>query len=92
MSVKKPAKYILGAYILLMAFVLIAGENGMIEYSQLQSDLQNAEARNQRLSNRNQRLLVDVVDIKNRVEAVEELARFKLGMIKRDEVFYHVID
>ena len=84
--------YGLFSYLVFMCYVLVAGENGIFDYRNLQFDIANAEARNQRLSQRNQRLLKDVVDLKSRVEAVEELARNKLGMIKKGEIFYHIID
>ena len=75
-----------------MVGILVLGQNGLMENHHLKADISQAQARNQRLADRNQRLLKDVVDIKSRIEAVEELARNKLGMIKQGEVFYHVIE
>ncbi len=84
-------------YLLVLAFagiqgVLWTGENGILDYVNLGRDIAEAEARNDRLASRNQRLVEDVVDLKSRDEAVEELARNRLGMIRDGELFYQVIE
>ncbi len=38
-----------------------------------------------------QRLDAEVRDLKQGVEAIEERARYELGMIKEDEVFFQVV-
>jgi cell division protein FtsB len=40
----------------------------------------------------NQILHAEVVDLKQGTDALEERARSELGMIKKGEVFYQVID
>ena len=45
-----------------------------------------------RLKARNAALDADVRDLKQGYEAVEERARLELGMIKKDEVFYQIVD
>ena len=73
-------------------FSLWTGQNGIFDYWNLRQDLKNSVDRNARLEARNNRLTGDVVDLKSKADAVEEIARNRLGMIKNDEVFYHVID
>ena len=73
-------------------FSLWTAQNGIFDYWNLRLDLQNSADRNARLEARNNRLTGDVVDLKSKADAVEEIARNRLGMIKNDEVFYHVID
>ena len=34
----------------------------------------------------------EVRDLKQGYEAVEERARYELGMVKQDEIFFHVMD
>ena len=47
---------------------------------------------NQELIYRNAALQADIQDLKNGNDAVQERARLRLGMIKRDEVFVQVMD
>ena len=46
---------------------------------------------NARLKARNDALDAEVRDLKEGSDALEERARLELGMIKRDEVFYQVV-
>lgn len=48
--------------------------------------------KNDRLHARNQLLEGEVLSLKSGDEAIEERARNDLGMIKRDETFYLVVD
>jgi cell division protein FtsB len=47
---------------------------------------------NQRLSERNQSLAAEVLDLKQGMEAIEERARSEMGMIKNNETFYQIVD
>ncbi|WP_082907063.1 septum formation initiator family protein [Oleiphilus sp. HI0132] len=49
------------------------------------------QAANDTLSERNAQLNAEVLDLKNGYDAIEERARFSLGMIGRDETFYMVV-
>lgn len=44
------------------------------------------------LQERNQALDAEVMDLKTGIEAIEERARSEMGMIKKDEIYYQVID
>lgn len=41
---------------------------------------------------RNEKLYAEVVDLRKGEEAIEERARYELGMIKEDETFFQVIE
>ena len=88
----KPATLSLAAAILLAQGVLWTGQNGVFDYISLQQDIHDSRERNARLSRRNDRLIEDVADLKSRTDAVEEIARNQLGMIREGEVFYQVIE
>ena len=47
---------------------------------------------NQQLSERNQSLAAEVLDLKQGMEAIEERARSEMGMIKNNETYYQIID
>lgn len=50
------------------------------------------KSRNMALKTRNASMDAEVRDLKQGYEAIEERARSELGMIKRDEVFFQVLD
>jgi cell division protein FtsB len=58
----------------------------------LQDQLEIQHAGNQSLEERNRLLEVEVLDLKNGLEAVEERARTELGLIGKDELFVQYID
>jgi cell division protein FtsB len=50
------------------------------------------KAHNDRLQARNGALEAEVRDLKQGSEAVEERARFELGMVRQDEVFVQIVE
>ena len=49
-------------------------------------------AKNDALLARNAALDAEVRDLKQGLEAVEERARFELGMVRRDEIFFQIVE
>ena len=47
---------------------------------------------NDELKRRNSGLEAEVKDLKNGLEAIEERARFELGMVRDNEVFFQVLE
>jgi len=58
---------------------------------ELDQGLAEQRAATAKLKARNEALDAEVRDLKQGSDAIEERARFELGMIKRDEVFYQVV-
>ena len=58
----------------------------------LEVELEAQHNVNEDLTERNRLLEIEVLDLKNGLEAVEERARSELGMIKDGEVFYLLIE
>ena len=54
--------------------------------------LARSSAKNEALQARNDALDAEVRDLKQGLEAVEERARFELGMVRPDEVFFQIVD
>lgn len=77
--------------LLLTQYRLWWGENGLLEYWQLRQQVAQQQQQNQQLTKRNQRLDAQVQDLKNARSAIEERARFDLGMIGKHETFYWLI-
>lgn len=68
------------------------GDGSMKDVWALDSAIATQAQKNTRLKERNQTLAAEVVDLKQGFEAVEEHARYDLGMIKQGETFYQVVD
>lgn len=58
----------------------------------LSRQLTTQQEKNSALKARNDTLDAEVRDLKSGRAAIEERARSELGMIKKDEVFYQVLD
>ena len=67
------------------------GANGWFVVRELDQELHTQRTGNARLSERNQMLQAEVVDLKTQLFAIEERARTDLGMIKHPESFIHVV-
>ena len=88
------ARFITLGLLALLAVVqaeLWLGKNGLPRVMELQSRLDDQQARNQEARARNERLAAEVRDLKEGLEMVEEKARLELGMVKPDEIFVQVM-
>ena len=78
--------------IFLLAYKLLSSEGGMMEYHQLSQKIAKIEVENRQQQDENNRLKQKVYALQHNPEAVETLARQKLGMIGENEVFIQVIE
>ena len=76
----------------LLQFKLWFGEGSMKDVWTLDDAIAVQAAENAQLKERNQTLAAEVADLKQGYEAIEERARYDLGMIKEGETFYQVVD
>lgn len=74
----------------LLQYQLWAGEGGLAEYHRVKTRADELQSRNALLSDRNDRLAAEVVDLKDGLDAIEERARNDLGMVRSDEQFFWV--
>jgi len=81
----------LAAFILLLQYPLWFGKGGWFRVWSLDRQVQEQRQTNARLRQRNSALDAEVRDLKQGYDALEERARYELGMIKQDEVFYQVV-
>lgn len=75
----------------LLQYRLWLGFNGIEDYYQHREDVARHVKMNSELIKRNQLLEEDVKDLKTGMEAIEELARNELGMVKEGETFFRII-
>ena len=78
--------------LLLLQYRLWFAEGGLAEANRLASQLEEAEAENATLSDRNATLTRELMALQNGNEAVEKNARENLGLIKEGEVYYQFIE
>jgi cell division protein FtsB len=83
---------ILGALILLVQVPLWLGKGGWLRVWEVGRQLDAQRGRSELLQVRNQALEAEVRDLKQGLDALEERARYELGMIKSDEVFFQIVD
>ena len=83
--------FTLAAFILLLQYPLWLGKGGWLRVWSLDQQVQEQKEANARLRQRNGALDAEVRDLKQGFEAIEERARYELGLIKQDEVFFQVV-
>ena len=92
MNFVKIATYVLLAILVLLQYPLWFGNGGVFAVWSLNREIAAQQQENAQLKDRNQALEADVNDLKQGLAAIEERARMELGMVKKGEVFYQVIE
>ena len=83
---------VLGALILLIQYPLWLGKGGWLRAWEMDRQLDGQRAKSRQLEVRNAALAAEVRDLKQGTEAIEERARYELGMIRDDEVFFQIVE
>ena len=83
---------LLAVFIVLIQYPLWLGKGGWLRASEVDRQLAVQKAKNTALARRNTGLAAEVNDLKTGTEAIEERARFELGMVRSDEVFHQYAD
>lgn len=83
--------YTLAAFIFLLQYPLWFGKGGWLRVWGLERQVQEQKQTNAALAQRNAALDAEVRDLKQGFEAIEERARYELGLIKQDEIFFQVV-
>ena len=81
----------LAALLLLIQYPLWLGKGGWLAVADLESQLAASRAKTEQLKARNAKLDSEVHDLREGLGAVEERARYELGMIKSNEIFVQVL-
>ncbi|MGN0901788.1 MAG: septum formation initiator family protein [Succinivibrio sp.] len=79
-------------FILVLGYDTMFGRNGIEQYHHTQEQLAAEENRRELLERRNQALEDEIADLRQGKKVTEDLARSELGMVKKDETFYRVIE
>lgn len=81
---------VLVALILAIQYPLWLGKGGWLRVWEVDRQLEAQGAKNERLEDRNGALAAEVKDLKQGFDAIEERARYELGMVKNDEVYFQL--
>jgi cell division protein FtsB len=88
----RAATLILVVLLLLLQYPLWLGKGSWLKVWDLNRQVEAQQRINLQTKSRNALLDAEVRDLKQGTAAIEERARSELGMIKRDEVFYQILD
>jgi cell division protein FtsB len=82
---------VLIALLVLIQYPLWYGRGGWLRVHELETQVAAQEKKNADLKQRNDRLTGEVQDLQNGTAALEERARYELGMIRDNEVFVQFV-
>ncbi|HNP52388.1 cell division protein FtsB [Nitrosomonas nitrosa] len=88
----KKLAFLLVVMIVLAQYPLWYGKGSWLSVLEIDQEVAAQRKINQKLQNRNTVLEAEVNNLKKGLDAIEELARNELGMIRNDEVFFQVLD
>jgi cell division protein FtsB len=83
---------ILIALIALLQYPLWLGKGSWLKVWEIDQQVTRQYEINQKVQMRNAALDAEVRDLKQGHEAIEERARSELGMIKQNEIFFHIVN
>jgi cell division protein FtsB len=83
--------------VLIIALVVLQhklwlGDGNIIQWVSLQQKLKEHQQDNNKLAARNKALGADIKELKSGDQALEEQARYELGMIKDNEAYYQFVE
>ena len=84
--------FVLLALLIWLQYKIWLLDGGIPEVIQLQQDVEQVEVEVQQLRERNLSLDAEVKDLKKGLDAIEERARSEMGMIKKGEIYFQVIE
>lgn len=88
----RPIFIVLIIALIVLQHKLWLGDGNLIQWVALEKKLSDHENENNKLALRNKALEADIKELKSGEQALEEQARYELGMIKEDEVFYQIVE
>lgn len=68
------------------------GADSLPNWFKLEQKLKTQDDNNKQLTARNQALQADIIELKSNDQALEEQARYELGMVKEGETYYQFVE
>jgi len=92
MPMQRILTYVFLALVVALQYPLWLGKGGWLRVWDLDRQVTGQKKINDDLKRRNAGMEAEVRDLKNGVGAIEERARYELGMVKEDEFFFQVLE
>lgn len=83
---------ILVGLLLVLQYPLWFGNGSAAAVWRLHQQVKAQKIENEHLTERNQALIAEVIDLKHGLDAIEERARTELGMVRQGETFFQVVE
>lgn len=84
--------YVLLGLLVVLQYPLWLGSGGLASLWKLKSEIAAQKVENAGLRQHNRALEAEVLDLKQGLASAEERARLELGMVKKGESFYQIIE
>jgi cell division protein FtsB len=88
----KGLAWVIVLLILLLQYPLWVGKGSWLRVWELEQEVAAQNTANQALEQRNTQLAAEAQDLHSGYDALEERARYELGMVRANEVFFHVVE
>lgn len=75
-----------------LQYKLWLGEGSLPQWKHLEKQIVLQKTANEALASRNRAIAEDILELKSGDQALEEQARYELGMIKSDEMYYQFVE
>lgn len=82
---------VLAALLVAIQYPLWLGKGGWVRVWEIDRQLAAQKGKNAELAARNAALDAEVRDLKEGLDAIEERARYELGMVRQDEIFFQIV-
>lgn len=88
----KGLAWVIALFIGLLQYPLWVGKGSWLRVWELEQEVAAQKTANQALEMRNLQLAAEAQDLHSGYDALEERARYELGMVRSSEVFFHVVE
>ena len=78
----------MGGLLAALLYLLVLGESGLWDLREQALEQERLKQENEQLAERNRKLTVQIEGLRDGTGGVEDIAREKLGMIRKGEEFY----
>lgn len=88
----RPIYFLLIFTLAVLQHKLWLGDGNLVQWMKLEKVLAEHQHENNKLAMRNRAMEAEISELKSGDQALEEEARYELGMIKSDELYYQFLE